>query len=149
MWDGAKSGTMNTSIIQAPRDVMDDGHCAAFETRVQLFQRPLIRISCQAEVMIPTKRSSPFVRARTFHVNRTRKGLDGEEEEEAGTTGGSPFKRPSLARTLSNPFQVLTPSLKNVRNPFERLTLTPTTAFDPNVQDTREESLEVPIELRV
>ncbi|KAK3815308.1 MAG: hypothetical protein J3Q66DRAFT_207427 [Benniella sp.] len=71
--------------------------------------------------MIPTKRSSPFARARTFHVNQT------PNEGETDSTEGSPFKRPSFSRTLTTPFQVLNPSLKNVRNPFEKLTLGPTT----------------------
>ncbi|KAF9362891.1 hypothetical protein BGX34_005298 [Mortierella sp. NVP85] len=89
--------------------------------------------------MIPTKRSSPFARARTFHVNQT--------PNEGGTdsTEGSPFKRPSFSRTLTTPFQVLNPSMKNVRNPFEKLTLgprteTPNTGHAPG--DAKERYLE-------
>ncbi|KAF9934061.1 hypothetical protein BGZ65_003922 [Modicella reniformis] len=85
--------------------------------------------------MIPTKRSSPFVRARSFQVNRARNGQDGTDVE------GSPFKRPSFARTLSTPFQVLNPSLRNVRNPFEKLSLIPA-AEDPQLGSTADHSLD-------
>ncbi|KAG0362897.1 hypothetical protein BGZ54_008444 [Gamsiella multidivaricata] len=69
--------------------------------------------------MIPTKRSSPFTRARSFQTTQTRGGQGGEE----GTEGGPPFsKRASFTRTMSSPFQVVNPSRKNVRNPFEKLT---------------------------
>ncbi|KAG0228955.1 hypothetical protein BGX31_006371 [Mortierella sp. GBA43] len=94
--------------------------------------------------MIPTKRSSPFTRARTFHGNQARK-----EQGEDADMEGSPFKRPSFARTLSTPFQVLNPSLKNIRNPFEKLALGPRTedsqsgsALNHASQDIREEGFE-------
>ncbi|KAF9380631.1 hypothetical protein BGX21_002329 [Mortierella sp. AD011] len=66
--------------------------------------------------MIPTKRSSPFVRARSFQNSRVSSGQGTD-----GADGPSPSKRPSFARTMSSPFQVLSPSLKNTRNPFEKL----------------------------
>ncbi|KAF9117068.1 hypothetical protein BGX27_005618 [Mortierella sp. AM989] len=72
------------------------------------------------EIMIPSKRSSPFVRARSFQSGqvRSRQGSDAAE-------GPSPSKRPSFARTMSSPFQVLSPSLKNTKNPFEKLSQPP------------------------
>jgi hypothetical protein len=95
--------------------------------------------------MIPTKRSSPFTRARTFHGNQARK-----EQGEDADMEGSPFKRHSFARTLSTPFQVLNPSLKNIRNPFEKLALGPRaeespsgSALDRASQDIKEEGFEV------
>ncbi|KAF9210010.1 hypothetical protein BGZ49_008508 [Haplosporangium sp. Z 27] len=66
--------------------------------------------------MIPTKRSSPFVRARSFQNTQGRKGQAGD-----GNDGPSPSKRPSFATAKSSPFQVLSPSLINTKNPFEKL----------------------------
>ncbi|KAG0304475.1 hypothetical protein BGZ98_005467 [Dissophora globulifera] len=79
--------------------------------------------------MIPSKRPSPFTRARSFQPNQTSRGRDGEESD------GPPFiKRAGFARTLSNPFQVLSPTLKNVRNPFEKLALSPKETISGSVR---------------
>ncbi|CAO3568222.1 unnamed protein product [Mortierella alpina] len=70
--------------------------------------------------MIPTKRASPFVRTKSFQQSQGRHAQ--------GSTGseGQPFpKRSALARTMSTPFQVLSPSMKTIKNPFETLSLTP------------------------
>ncbi|KAF9283311.1 hypothetical protein BGZ68_005448 [Mortierella alpina] len=70
--------------------------------------------------MIPTKRASPFVRTKSFQQSQGRhaQGSNGSE--------GQPFpKRSALARTMSTPFHVLSPSMKTIKNPFETLSLTP------------------------
>ncbi|KAF9967166.1 hypothetical protein BGZ70_010566 [Mortierella alpina] len=70
--------------------------------------------------MIPTKRASPFVRTKSFQQSQGRHAQ--------GSTGseGQPFpKRSALARTMSTPFHVLSPSMKTIKNPFETLSLTP------------------------
>ncbi|KAG0259065.1 hypothetical protein BG011_002845 [Mortierella polycephala] len=67
--------------------------------------------------MIPTKRSSPFARARSFQNSQTRNGQDSH-----GSESTPPFaKKPAFARSRSSPFQVLSPSLKTAKNPFEKL----------------------------
>ncbi|KAF9961276.1 hypothetical protein BGZ72_004197 [Mortierella alpina] len=69
--------------------------------------------------MIPTKRASPFVRTKSFQQTQGRHAQDSTGPE------GQPFpKRSALARTMSTPFQVLSPSMKTIKNPFETLTLT-------------------------
>ncbi|KAF9436107.1 hypothetical protein BGZ76_004816 [Entomortierella beljakovae] len=65
--------------------------------------------------MIPAKRSSPFVRARSFQNGQGR-GIQGSHEADP-----SPSKRPTFSRAQSSPFQVLSRPLKNTRNPFEKL----------------------------
>ncbi|KAF9575592.1 hypothetical protein EC968_002528 [Mortierella alpina] len=85
--------------------------------------------------MIPTKRASPFVRTKSFQ--------QGQDRHAQGRTGseGQPFpKRSALARTMSTPFQVLSPSLKTIKNPFETLSLT-TTDQPPSTITTSSDSL--------
>ncbi|KAF9192340.1 hypothetical protein BGZ51_005733 [Haplosporangium sp. Z 767] len=67
--------------------------------------------------MIPTKRSSPFARARSFQNSQARNG-----QSSRGSESTPPFtKKPAFARSMSSPFQVLSPSLKTAKNPFEKL----------------------------
>ncbi|KAF9911620.1 hypothetical protein BX616_010534 [Lobosporangium transversale] len=79
--------------------------------------------------MIPAKRSSPFARARSFPNSQAQR-----ESGNNGTDGTPLSKRLSFARTMSTPFQVLHPSLKATKNPFEKLasaTPSPREALDP------------------
>ncbi|KAI1319452.1 hypothetical protein EDD11_004029 [Mortierella claussenii] len=67
--------------------------------------------------MLPSKRPSPFQRARSFQNSHARRGATRADEND-----GSPLpKRSGFARALSGPFQVLSPSLKMAKNPFEKL----------------------------
>ncbi|KAF9165012.1 hypothetical protein DFQ26_000734 [Actinomortierella ambigua] len=56
---------------------------------------------------------------------RPRGGLPGS------STPTPPFKKPTLQRTVSSPFQVLNASIRTTRNPFERLASSPATASLP------------------
>ncbi|KAG0216555.1 hypothetical protein BGX28_000069 [Mortierella sp. GBA30] len=77
--------------------------------------------------MIPSKRASPFTRTKSFQNTQPRNGQQHSDQT-------TPFsKRPALARTTSSPFQVLSPSLKNIKNPFEKLALAPAAAFPETV----------------
>ncbi|KAF9546955.1 hypothetical protein EC957_009120 [Mortierella hygrophila] len=66
--------------------------------------------------MLPTKRSSPFVRTRSFQDRNAKDRTD---------TDGPPFTKRPFTRTMSSPFQVVTTSLKGTKNPFEKLAVAP------------------------
>ncbi|KAF9130021.1 hypothetical protein BGX30_013663 [Mortierella sp. GBA39] len=66
--------------------------------------------------MLPTKRSSPFVRTRSFQDRNAKDRTD---------TDGPPFAKRPFTRTMSSPFQVVTTSLKGTKNPFEKLAVAP------------------------
>ncbi|KAG9068048.1 hypothetical protein KI688_011640 [Linnemannia hyalina] len=66
--------------------------------------------------MLPTKRSSPFVRTRSFQDRIAKDRTD---------TDGPPFAKRPFTRTMSSPFQVVTTSLKGTKNPFEKLAVAP------------------------
>ncbi|KAF9090700.1 hypothetical protein BGX23_005778, partial [Mortierella sp. AD031] len=66
--------------------------------------------------MLPVKRSSPFVRTRSFQDRNAKEGA---------ASDGPPFAKRPFARTNSSPFQVVTPSMKGTKNPFEKLTAAP------------------------
>ncbi|KAF9140512.1 hypothetical protein BG015_001604 [Linnemannia schmuckeri] len=66
--------------------------------------------------MLPTKRSSPFARTRSFQDRNAKDGTD---------ANGPPFAKRPFTRTMSSPFQVVTTSLKGTKNPFEKLAVAP------------------------
>ncbi|KAF8930638.1 hypothetical protein BGZ47_000459 [Haplosporangium gracile] len=66
--------------------------------------------------MLPTKRSSPFVRTRSFQDRNAKDRADAD---------GPPFAKRPFTRTMSSPFQVVTTSLKGTKNPFEKLAVAP------------------------
>ena len=66
--------------------------------------------------MLPVKRSSPFVRTRSSQDRNVKQGATSDEP---------PFAKRPFTRTNSSPFQVVTPSMKGTRNPFEKLTAAP------------------------
>ncbi|GJJ79157.1 protein downstream neighbor of Son [Entomortierella parvispora] len=77
--------------------------------------------------MIPTKRQSPFTRTRSFQPSSSRQRID--TGTALGSSGGPPFsKRTGLSRTMSTPFQVLSPSMSSTKNPFEKLAPSPTSS---------------------
>ncbi|KAK3845165.1 MAG: hypothetical protein J3R72DRAFT_437026 [Linnemannia gamsii] len=76
--------------------------------------------------MLPTKRSSPFVRTRSFQDRNAKDRADGD---------GPPFAKRPFTRTMSSPFQVVTPSMKGTKNPFEKLAVTPSSPV-PNSLST-------------
>ena len=93
--------------------------------------------------MIPTKRKSPFTRTRSFQPTSNRHRIDtdltsGKDPVSLGGIGagggGPPFsKRPAFSRTMSTPFQVLSPTMTSSRNPFEKLAPSPTTRTSPSI----------------
>ncbi|KAG0279465.1 hypothetical protein BGZ96_001969 [Linnemannia gamsii] len=66
--------------------------------------------------MLPTKRSSPFVRTRSFQDRNSKDRTDAD---------GAPLAKRPFTRTMSSPFQVVTTSLKGTKNPFEKLAVAP------------------------
>jgi hypothetical protein len=66
--------------------------------------------------MLPSKRSSPFVRTRSFQDRNSKDRTDAD---------GAPLAKRPFTRTMSTPFQVVTTSLKGTKNPFEKLAVAP------------------------
>ncbi|KAG0327672.1 hypothetical protein BG004_002728 [Podila humilis] len=63
---------------------------------------------------------SPFARAKSFQAPHNRGGNNDSQSGQDSSTA-PPFTKRAFTRTLSNPFQVLSPSLGNTKNPFEKL----------------------------
>ncbi|KAG0035359.1 hypothetical protein BGZ81_008957 [Podila clonocystis] len=68
--------------------------------------------------MIPSKRPSPFTRAKSFQTSNARKNMDSKSGQD---TSSPPFAKRTFARTMSSPFQVVSPTMASTKNPFEKL----------------------------
>lgn len=68
--------------------------------------------------MIPSKRPSPFTRAKSFQTNNARKSMDSKPGQD---TSSPPFAKRTFTRTMSSPFQVVSPTMASTKNPFEKL----------------------------
>src|ERR1700749_3128990 len=69
--------------------------------------------------MIPTKRPSPFTRAKSFQTSNARKSMDSKSGQDISSP---PFVKRTFTRTMSSPFQVVSPTMASTKNPFEKLT---------------------------